>query len=118
MGDVALLASESAVAKAFAVLELLALEDEPVRLSVIAARLKMQKSTVHRVLTTLSRLHYVQQDPNTGCYHATLRLWEMGTGLIANHPIKRAAALSMQRLHESTRETVSLVVLSGDDVLF
>jgi DNA-binding IclR family transcriptional regulator len=78
----------------------------------------MQKSTVHRVLTSLSELGYVQQEAQTGCYRATLRLWEMGSGLIANHPVKRAAAVFMQQLHQSTRETVSLTMLSGDDVLY
>jgi hypothetical protein len=47
-----------------------------------------------------------------------VRLWELGSGLIAQPPIERAAPAPMQRLHESTRETVSLFILSGDDVLF
>jgi DNA-binding IclR family transcriptional regulator len=118
MGEVAVEPSESAVSRALAVLELLALAGEPVRLSTIAKQLDMQKSTVHRILATLSRLQYVQQEPNTGSYQATLRLWELGSGLIDHHPIKRAATAYLQRLHESTRETVSLLVLSGDDVLF
>ncbi|HET8939343.1 MAG TPA: IclR family transcriptional regulator, partial [Polyangiales bacterium] len=101
-----------------AVLELLALQEGPIRLSAIAEKLGLQKSTVHRILTSLSGLGYVQQDVNTGYYGVTLRLWELGSSLIAQHPIKRAATPYMQRLHESTRETVSLLILSGDDVLF
>jgi DNA-binding IclR family transcriptional regulator len=111
-------ASEGAVSRAFAVLELLALADEPQRLSAIATRLHMQKSTVHRVLGTLSDLGYVRQEPETSCYCASLKLWELGSGLIARHPVKRAAAAFVQQLHASTRETVSLTVLSGDDVLY
>jgi DNA-binding IclR family transcriptional regulator len=78
----------------------------------------MQKSTVHRILIQLIGLGYVQQEPNTGLYQATLRLWELGSGLIAHHPVKRAAAAFLQRLHESTHETVSLTILSGSDVLY
>ena len=118
MGEVAAQASEGAVSRAFAVLELLALADAPVRLSTIAERLAMQKSTVHRILATLSGLGYVQQEPRTGCYQASLRLWELGSGLAAQHPVKRAAAAFLQQLHQSTRETVSLTILSGDDVLY
>lgn len=118
MSEVTGQSPEGAVSRAFAVLELLAREAEPVRLTTIATKLEMQKSTAHRILATLIGLQYAQRDPNTGCYYATLRLWELGTGLITYHPLKRAAASYMQRLHESTRETVSLVVLSGDDVLF
>jgi DNA-binding IclR family transcriptional regulator len=110
--------TEGAVSRAFAVLELLAVADGALRLSAIAVRLHMQKSTVHRVLSTLSGLGYVQQEPETGCYRATLKLWELGSGLVSGHPVKRAAAAFLQQLHASTRETVSLTVLSGDDVLY
>jgi len=118
MGQVETEATEGAVSRAFAVLELLAREDAPVRLSAVAARLGMQKSTVHRILATLSGLGYAEQESQTGCYRATLRLWELGSGLIAHHPVKRAGAAFLRQLHQSTRETVSLTVLSGDDVLY
>jgi DNA-binding IclR family transcriptional regulator len=111
-------ATEGAVSRAFALLELLALAGEPQRLSVMAARLEMQKSTVHRVLGTLIGLGYVQQDAESSCYRATLKLWELGSSLIAQHPVKRLAAAYLLQLHASTRETVSLTVLSGDDVLY
>ncbi|MCB1692607.1 MAG: IclR family transcriptional regulator [Pseudomonadales bacterium] len=109
---------DGAVPRAFAVLELLALSNEPLRLSAIALRLGMQKSTVHRVLATLVLLGYVEQEEESSCYRASLRLWELGTGLVAQHPVKRAAAGFLQQLHQATHETVSLTVLSGDDVLY
>jgi DNA-binding IclR family transcriptional regulator len=118
MSEAVLQTTEGAVSRALAVLELLALEQEPVRLSAVATRLDMQKSTVHRILMLLSALGYVQQELQTGCYRATLRLWELGSGLIAHHPVKRAAAPFLQQLHQSTHETVSLTILSGDDVLY
>lgn len=118
MSEAASQTAEGAVPRAFAVLELLAREEEPVRLSAVALRLGMQKSTVHRILTTLIGLGYVEQEAQTGCYRASLRLWELGSGLVAHHPIKRAAAVFLQQLHQSTRETVSLTILAGDDVLY
>jgi DNA-binding IclR family transcriptional regulator len=118
MTQAAVQASEGAVARALAVLELLALEPEPARLSAIALRLGLQKSTVHRILGTLVGLGYVEQDPRTQCYRARLKLWELGSAVIAQHPVKRAAAVSLQRLHETTRETVSLTILCDDDVLY
>ena len=118
MSEVESPSGEGAVARAFSVLELLALEKEPVRLSAVALKLGMQKSTVHRILSTLSGLGYVEQEPSTACYRATLKLWELGSGLAEHHPIKRAASAFLQRLHQATRETVSLNILSGDDVLY
>ncbi len=110
--------AESAVSRAFSVLELLSAAREPMRLSAIALRLGMQKSTTHRVLSTFAQMGYVEQDAMTSCYRATLRLWELGMSAIAHHPIKRAASAFLQTLHRATGETVSLTVLSGDDVLY
>jgi DNA-binding IclR family transcriptional regulator len=110
--------AESAVSRAFAVLETLAASPEPVRLSAVALRLGMQKSTVHRILATLSQLGYVEQDESTSCYGVTLKLWEMGVGIVAEHPVKRAASASLQALHSATGETVSLTIMSGDDILY
>jgi DNA-binding IclR family transcriptional regulator len=117
-GRVASQTQDSAIARGLAVLELLALEAGPVRLADVAQRLGLQKSTAHRTLTTLSALGYVERATVPGCYQASLRLWEIGSDLAAHHPVKRAATEFIRRLHQSTRETVSLVILSGDDVLY
>ena len=111
-------ASEGPVVRAFCVLERLAASREPMRLSAIARELELQKSTVHRMLGLLAGMGYVEQVPETGCYRATLRLWEVGQPLIHEYPVKRSAAAFLQELHRATRETVSLTVLSGDDVLY
>jgi DNA-binding IclR family transcriptional regulator len=118
MNEQLIQASEGTASRALAVLELLAFEKEPVRLSAVAVRLGMQKSTVHRTLATLIGLGYVEQDQQSGCYRASLKLWELGAAVIAHHPVKRAAAAFLQRLHNATRETVSLTILASDDVLY
>jgi DNA-binding IclR family transcriptional regulator len=82
------------------------------------ARFEMQKSTVHRILSSLSQLGYTEQVEPTSCYRATLKLWELGVGIAAEHPVKRAASMFMAALHRATGETVSLTILSGDDVLY
>jgi len=109
---------DSAVAKAFGVLEALTRAKGPSRLAAVAAELGLQKSTVHRILGELSALGYVSQDDATGLYRPTLRTWELGTAVVADLPIKQAASGALLRLHEQTGETVSLVVRSGDDALY
>jgi DNA-binding IclR family transcriptional regulator len=110
--------TDGAVARAFSVLEFLALAREPMRLSAVALTLGLQKSTAHRILATLAGLGYVEQVSETSCYRATLKLWELGAGMILEHPVKRAAAAFLRELQRSTGETVSLIILSGDDVLY
>lgn len=109
---------DRAVSKALAILEQVTAARSPVRLSDVAQSLALQKSTVHRILQSLVELGYVEQEPATGRYRPSLKVWEMGMGVIAEHPVKRAAASFLQELHRSTRETVSLTVLAGDDVLY
>ena len=65
------------------VLEFLARAGGPVRLSTIAEQLNLQKSNVHRLLATLTELGYVVQEPETGRYALTLRMWELGAAVIA-----------------------------------
>lgn len=110
--------AEGAVGRALRVLEFLARTPQPVRLSAVAVELGLQKSTVHRILGTLGGLGFAEQVPETGCYRATLKLWELGSGMISEHPVKRAAAAFLQELHRTTGETVSLTILAGDDVLY
>ncbi|MBD3647203.1 MAG: IclR family transcriptional regulator, partial [Pseudomonadales bacterium] len=78
----------------------------------------MQESTVHRILGKLSTLGYVEQVEETGCYRARLRMWELGTAIINEHPVRRVATPFVHQLHDATGETVSLTILDGDDVLY
>lgn len=108
---------DSAIAKAFGLLEALSRAKGSSRLSTLAAELGLQKSTVHRVLSELTELGYVEQD-ESGLYRPTLRTWEIGTAVVADLAIKQVASGALQQLHDLTGETVSLTVRSGDDALY
>lgn len=108
---------DRAVSRSFDILEALARSHGTARLSDLAAATKLQKSTVHRILATLCALGYADQD-DSGRYLATLKSWEMGVGVVTSLPIYRVAAGFLQALHRTTGETVSLTILSGNDVLY
>ena len=108
---------DSTVTKALTVLEMLVRAPAPLRLSAIAQELGLQKSNVHRTLATLMAQGYVQQDRETGRYRPTLKLFELGSKVVAEHPAKRAAAPYMQELHKSLGETVNLYILDQGTVL-
>ena len=108
---------DRAVARAFSVLECLLRAGEPLRLTEIVAATDLQKSTAHRLLSTLVALGYVRQDAS-GRYGASLRTWELGARTAAQLPIKRIAAGFLHGLHRTIGETVSLTLLSGADVLY
>lgn len=108
---------DRAVARSFQLLEALARARGSVRLSDLATETGLQKSTVHRMLATLCALGYAEQDASSR-YRASLKVWELGAGVVAELPIRRAAAGFLQGLHRATGETVSLTILSGDDVVY
>ena len=109
---------DQAVARAAALLETLARAGAPMRLTRLAEAAGLQKSTAHRLLKTWIALGYARQDADSGLYGPTLRMWELGSGVVMDHPVKRAASGFLQALHRETGETVSLLLRDGDDVLY
>jgi IclR family transcriptional regulator, KDG regulon repressor len=109
---------DTTVVKGFKVLETLAQAEGPLSLAQLTVELGLQKSNVHRLLGTLTHLGYVDQELGTGRYRAGLRLWEVGTGVLNAHPLRRAATPYMHQLHRETKETISLTILDGRDVLY
>lgn len=108
---------DRAVTRSFQLLEALARARGGARLSDLAAETGLQKSTVHRLLGTLCALGYAEQEASSR-YRASLKTWELGADVVADLPIRRAAAGFLQGLHRTTGETVSLTILSGDDVVY
>jgi DNA-binding IclR family transcriptional regulator len=111
-------APQGAVARALQVLDYIARAGGPTRLSDIAVALRLRKSTVHRILSSLASAGYVEHAQGSSAYAATLKLWEIGSHALHQNAVKRAAAGALHELHRTTGESVSVTVLYGDDVLY
>ena len=103
--------------KGLALLELLAQAEHPLGVTELATRTGIGKSNAHRLLQGLIEAGYVRQQAG-GAYAPTIRLWEMGTAVMAHLGLKPMAEPHMARLLERTRETVHLSVLDGDEVVY
>lgn len=78
----------------------------------------ISKATAHRLLQTLSEEGYIEQDPETARYAATLRLWEVAM-MRSEQPDRVTPCLpAMQRLRDLSRETVILGLIDGDEILY
>lgn len=104
--------------KGLQLLEVLARSEGALGVSELATRLALGKSNVHRLLQALVELGYVQKNEQRGTYQASLKLWEIGTAMAARLGIKTHALEAMEQLLRSTRETVHLSVLDGDEVVY
>ncbi|MBX3568054.1 MAG: IclR family transcriptional regulator [Rhizobiaceae bacterium] len=104
--------------KGLAMIEALANSRNPRGVSDLAEEMDLTKSNVHRVLKTLESAGYVAQLPATGRYKLSLKLWELGSKLISRLELKREALDVMERLSDSSRETVHLSILDGAEVIY
>src|SRR5579872_4241965 len=108
---------DTTIAKGLKLLNRMAQADAPVGVTAMAKEMGLEKSNVHRTLTTLLALGYVEKD-TTSRYAPTLKLWELGMKVVTRHPVVRAARPFMQMLHQQTQETVHLTILDGADNIY
>ncbi|GGF49120.1 IclR family transcriptional regulator [Aliidongia dinghuensis] len=89
--------------KSLRILESLALSDTPRGISELSREIKLNKSAVQRIFQTLLEEGYIEKTADTSRYKPTLRIWELGSRVIAQnevrrliHPILRYAAKSSE----------------------
>jgi DNA-binding IclR family transcriptional regulator len=109
---------DTTIAKGLRLLNRIANADAPVGVTAMAKEMGLEKSNVHRTLTTLMTLGYVQKDGATGRYGPTLKVWELGMKVVTRHPMVRAARPFMQMLHQQTQETIHLTILDRADCIY
>jgi DNA-binding IclR family transcriptional regulator len=103
----------SLIANCFAILELLAAEARNMRLSDIADRLELQRSGVHRVLTTLVGLGWVEQDEGGERYRLSLKLSAIGYRFMQGVKLPDVYQPVVDRVAKESHELVRLAVLAN-----
>jgi IclR family transcriptional regulator, KDG regulon repressor len=110
--------NQSTVA-AFAILEEMARQSDPCRVTDLSNALEMPRARIYRYLQTLVSLGYVRQDPATERYRLTLKLFHLGQAIADGTQLLTAARPVMQSLRDKLGQTVTISVpeLSGMRVL-
>lgn len=103
--------------RALDVLELLA-ETGPARLTTIATRLELNKSTAHRFVATLVDAGYLQQDPDTRAYRLTMKMVGMAFKILDQIQIGNEVAPVLQQTARLTAQTVHLAILDHGEVVY
>ncbi|HID95576.1 MAG TPA: IclR family transcriptional regulator [Candidatus Latescibacteria bacterium] len=103
--------------KGLALLDFLAAEGRSVGLSELARKFGWDKSGVFRLLSTMVRRGYVEQDPQSGRYRLGLRVLELAGVLSRSLDIRVQAAPTLEALALNSRETSHLAVLRQGEVL-
>lgn len=100
------------------IIEALAAAGQPMRLTALASQLGEPKAKMHRHLSTLKHLGFVDQDAKTETYRLGLKLVYIGQSAIDQFDLRRLAEPYMSRLRDLTRQTVVLSTpASGDAII-
>ena len=75
------------------------------------------RSTVYRLLTSMQGLEYVEPGSRRGTYRLGLALLRLGSAVVARFDERQAALPVMERVHQTTGETVFLCIRRGDEAV-
>ncbi len=109
---------DKSFAKGLALLEALVRAGRLMGVTELARELRMQKSNAHRLLQTLLALGFARQDPGTGRYGASVKVWELGMLVLSRLEIRDLAEPWLAALGRRCAETVNLSIRDGTHVLF
>ena len=85
------LKTNQSIEKSFLIIETMAREKEPMRLSDIALNTGIPSSTALRMINTLLNLGYINQDPTTSRYSLSLRFAYIGNCVTSQISIRDIA---------------------------
>ena len=105
--------TNTSIGRTMRTLELLAGEPRGLRVTDLANALGVNRAIRHRILTDLSELGYVIQDPRTERYRVSFKLGSLGLRQLDTAGAVRWAQDELDRLAFETRELVRLAVTSG-----
>ena len=111
MTDIGQVSMVSAPKKTFALITTMANRGGSVGISELADALDFTRSTTYKHLATLRELGYVEKDGVE--YSLSFRFVELGSHVQYDSELYRAGRSAIDRLAETTDETVSLVVKQG-----
>jgi DNA-binding IclR family transcriptional regulator len=100
------------------ILECFGPERTDLRLVEIVAATGLHKSTLYRLLEAMRAHRLIGFDPESGCYHPGLKLFEIGSLAAGRIALERHAHPTLEHLATVSGETAHLCVLDGSDVVY
>ncbi len=108
----------SSVGNALRLLKAFRHADRDLGVSELSRELGLGKSTVHRLLRTLTAEGFLRQDPASGKYRLGLVLAELGAAVTLNTEFHAAAIGPLEELWKLTGETVQVAHLDHREVVY
>lgn len=99
--------------RALNLVEILAASKHELPLNELASRAVLNVSTCHHLLATLAKRGFVSQNPRTRAYLLGNRIMELSKERLKQFNLTETAMPELQKLNDTTRETVLLSALQG-----
>lgn len=94
-------------------------DHEMIRVNQVARDMGLSRSTVHRMLATLSHHQFVEQDEHSRAYRPGPVLVDIGLSVVSNIDLRVISHSALIELRDATGETAHLGIMRGaDSVLF
>lgn len=106
------------VERALLILDLFDEYETELKITDISARMNLHKSTVHSLLKTLQKFHYIDQNMENGKYRLGMKLFERGNFVIQNLDMRAVAKNHLTELSMKTGNTIHLVILDGKEGVY
>jgi DNA-binding IclR family transcriptional regulator len=108
----------SSVANSIRLLTSFSGEEDELGITTLAGRLRLAKSTVHRLAATLTSAGFLEQNAETGKYRLGVALFELGALVRRRMDVANEARPKLRELLEKTGETVQLGIIDHYSVLY
>jgi DNA-binding IclR family transcriptional regulator len=102
--------------KTLDILETIKSRESGLKLAELARMVELPKATVYRILTTLEGRGYLDRGSD-GSYRMAKKMFDLQRSESLEQILSRAAQPVMEKLVDSTKETVNLGILDGGEVV-
>jgi DNA-binding IclR family transcriptional regulator len=100
------------------ILALLSHSPEPISAGMVAATLRLPRSTTYRLLSILVDHGFVRYLPEERRYGLSVAAYELGSAYARQAPLQRIARPVVRQLVDRMKQNAHLAVLHGRDVLY
>ncbi len=100
------------------ILDILAQSAQGISIRELSSTIGLPKGTTHRLLSSLTFFGYARQEPKTRNYFLGLKFVELGQILLSQLDLRKVAEPFLRDLAERTKETIHLVILDRNEIVY
>lgn len=106
------------VSRALEIIDIVSAHKGGLGVTEIAKQIDINKSSVYRILATMVKYGYIEQDADSGRYKLGYKFLEISTVLLDSIDLRAEARPFLQELEQYTNEVIHLVVYDQGEVVY